>query len=183
MLKIFLLLYSLSLFATDIQKRALIIDDYPSTAGEANSILLNVELQGSLETTGDIDWFKFTIETLDGIEFIWKTNEGTVNSHQMVNFDVMSEAEAFQTYPNLIVDGFFKSNTTTPSESALVNLNPGVYYIKVYTYDDDLSGYTIQVNSEYNNGTGWIPDSQTVIYCKEHLEECGIKPKIIALPL
>ena len=161
---------------------SVILDDYPNTPEEAQNVLLNTEIQGNIELTNDTDWFKFTVDTLDGFEFVWKTGLGTVNNNNIIYVNVFTEEEALS---NSILTISLISETVfyfdTPSVSNFLNLEPGVYYIRI-RHPSELTGYEFQVKSDYNDGT-WSPDTQTINYCKEHLSECGIKPTVVVIPL
>ena len=175
----------LSLLATLMVYAALIEDDYPNTPSDAGFILLNTELRGNLETSNDEDWFKFTVDTLDGFEFILKGNEDSGQNTEgwsAYPLALMTEEEAFKTYPNTLIDAFYVSYDPNYPEKYTLNLEPGIYYIKVSTFDG-VSGYSFQVNSDYNDGEGWIPDPTTIIYCKENPTECGIKPIVVVIRL
>ena len=169
------------MFLIGILYAAEIVDDYPSSAENANYILLNTELQGSLETDDDVDWFKFKVDTYDGFEFTWKTNEGTVGNNGYVNFHVMTEEEAFSQHPYpFIAATQHTSDRYTPQTNKL-NLEPGTYYIQVM-FMGERSGYSFKIDSERNDGPDWIPESKTVIYCQKYPDKCGIKPKVVVIP-
>ena len=183
MKKIFLSMFFIGvLYASDIGTQAIIVDDYPNSPETANYILLNTELQGSLETDDDVDWFKFKVDTLDGFKFTWKTNEGTVSNNDYVYFEVMTEEEAFKQYPNTFLTAYAYTDEYNPPVTNRLNLESGTYYIKVHAYGA-LTGYNFKIDSEFNDGTDWIPESQTVIYCQKYPDKCGIKPKVVVIPL
>jgi len=161
------------------QTRALIADDYPSTIENAQGIMFNEFINGDIETSGDEDWFKITILTPDGVTIDVEANNGTVGTKDFIKLKLYSYNPP-GVYPelNTLVDIYSASAPGT----ATLNLSQGTYYIQVYNLDDSLSGYTFKVTSSENSGS-WTPDIQTIEYCKEHLEECGIKAKVIPIIL
>lgn len=182
MKKIFLsVLFIGVVYASDIGTQAIIVDDYPNTPQDANYILLNTELQGSLETDNDVDWFKFKVDTSDGFVFTWESNYGTVESSASVIVQVMTETEVSEELLDMLINILIHPHDDPRTN--MLNLEPGTYYIKVYTSGTELSGYNFSIDSAENNNTDWIPDAQTINYCRNYPDKCGVKPKVVIISL
>ncbi|NWF66437.1 MAG: pre-peptidase C-terminal domain-containing protein [Campylobacterales bacterium] len=146
------------MFARDL--RALISDDYPNTQSSAQEITLNSTMNGSIEMSGNVDWFKFTLQNDDGIII---NNAG--NSNGSYPYIVLYNSNLTQ---------LAKETVSNNDTVATKNLTAGTYYIKVYIYDSGITNYhfDLKINGELANT--FYPHTGTVTYCKNNPSACGI---------
>ena len=107
-------------------------DDYSNSQIGATQISLNTKTTGNLELSDDVDYLKFelTAKTTVTIESLGTLNNG--------NFEIYKEGISTR----LFSGSFNNYNIETDN----LTLDAGVYYIKVYSILNYLTGYDITVS-------------------------------------
>jgi len=142
--------------------RAPILDDYPSSMETAELIELNTTINGSIETIDDSDYFKFVLESGDGVVI------DNASSNNALGIELLT-----------LINGTVKelarnSMYSNPSTIAVLNLDAGVYYIGVHHNSNHSGNYvfTLKIN-DGDNSIVYL-DQTTVDYCKSNPTECGL---------
>jgi len=147
--------------ATSIIPRALIADDYPNTQETAKGIPLNSLIVGSNESSGDEDWFKFSVTSVDGFNFSMSTKNRDSDYPYFVLYN--------KTGAELHEEMF-----STTEETVSLNLEAGTYYIKLYQYNGNTTEYQFFIETEQENTEDFLLDNVTIEYCKNSPSSCGI---------
>ena len=111
-------------------------DDYSNESSHAYVIDLDVEVTGDLEISDDIDFFKFTLRQQTTVEFDKSSRSGNVGNSDTFYFDVFDDSN------NNLLHVY-----TSNSDKHSLTLGAGTYYIRVKTFDDDITGYRFILNS------------------------------------
>jgi len=146
------------------ETRGVIADDWGDTFSDAKEVTLNTKVTGALESSGDVDFFKFTLDEDDGV---------IIDAKSLTDFN----------YPYLVLynenhEEIFKEMIGTAREEHMAfNLSKGTYYIKIYDYDDGVLSYYFKLQRNGESATKPALHDETVEYCRTHLKECGIYVK------
>ena len=117
---------------TNVDEGTVGSDDYSNSQIGATQISLNTKTTGNLELSDDVDYLKFelTAKTTVTIESLGTLNNG--------NFEIYKEGISTR----LFSGSFNNYNIETDN----LTLDAGVYYIKVYSILNYLTGYDITVS-------------------------------------
>jgi hypothetical protein len=155
---------SLSVGVSDVNEIPIIAaDDYTNIIANAHEISLNTQIIGDLETSNDMDYFKFTLNEQTTIEFERENSLGNVGVKDTFNFDV------YNSMGTKILNEFTNSN-----EKNILTLNAGTYYINVNAFNNYVTGYQFILNA--TSGT-IAADDYTNIIANAH--EISLNTQII----
>lgn len=165
-MKLSKIIYALAFVASITLQAHLISDDFPNTADNALEINFLSDINGTIETDTDEDWFKFTLDHDDGVII----KDVAVSNGNFL--EVYTRSEALSSNPERIaILGF-----NYEDQSITLNLSAGTYYIKVYQYYGHYTNknyaFTLRINGE--TAPAITLDAKTVQYCKDHPSACGI---------
>ena len=121
-----------------LNSTTVINDDYSNTLDNAHPISFNAQTTGNLEVSDDIDYFRFTIDSETSIEFERLSVAGDVGQAQFANFEVYNSSGT------ILLQDFILYNRTAIHS---LTLDRGVYYIKISTYSNNITGYQLILNN------------------------------------
>ncbi len=137
-------------------------DDYPSISNKAFRVPLNSTIKGYLEIKDD-DWFKFELKKIDGITIYAKGGKDALM------MDIIDNNGKYLLSEKLIYSSSFHL-------AFKANLEPGIYYIRLYNGSFEDTDYTFSINI-FNNDSNITLDGATIAYCRKYPDKCGIKLK------
>jgi hypothetical protein len=124
------------------------VDDYPNLTEEAHNINFNTQLNGRLETSGDIDCFVFTLNKTTTIEFEKQTVYTGANGYNRAYFNLF---EAWGETAQLLNESF----SSYSASKHILTLEAGTYYIEIFSNAGNTMEYWLNIRTY----TGWLPRS------------------------